>query len=94
MYKGGTITVGIEMTETGCVLTVADDGCGIPEDKLEHLTEAFYRVGKSRSRANGGAGLGLSLCARIAAMHGGDIHIDSQLGQGTSIRVELKGGRA
>ncbi len=94
MYKGGTITVGIEMTETGCVLTVADDGCGIPEDKLEHLTEAFYRVDKSRSRANGGAGLGLSLCARIAAMHGGDIHIDSQLGQGTSIRVELKGGRA
>ena len=46
------------MTDEGCVLCVDDDGPGIPEDAREHLTEAFYRVDKSRSRKQGGAGLG------------------------------------
>ena len=60
---------------------------------LAHLTEAFYRVDKSRARAQGGAGLGLALCERIAVLHGGAIHFASTPGQGTTVTVSLEGGR-
>ena len=60
---------------------------------LAHLTEAFYRVDKSRSRAQGGAGLGLSLCNEIVQLHGGTMQFKSRVGNGTVVTVELKGGR-
>mgnify|MGYP005806994199 CR=1 FL=1 len=90
---GGTILVTVELTGEGCRLTVADDGPGIPKESLERLTEAFYRVDKSRSRQQGGAGLGLTLCAKIAQLHRGTLSFDSQEGQGTKVTAELKGGR-
>jgi signal transduction histidine kinase len=65
----------------------------MPPEALQHLTEVFYRVDKSRSRAQGSAGLGLSLCAKIVERHHGTIHFDSKLGTGTTITVDLKGGR-
>ena len=68
------------------------DGC-IPPEALAHLTEAFYRVDKSRSRAQGGAGLGLSLCNEIVQLHGGTMQFESRVGNGTVVTVELKGGR-
>ena len=89
----GTIAVTVALTEQGCCLTVQDTGRGMPPDVLSHLTEAFYRVDKSRSRAQGGAGLGLALCQRIVSLHGGTIHFASQPGQGTTVTVCLKGGR-
>lgn len=92
MPKGGTIKLILRITESGCQLIVCDNGSGIPKESLSHLTEAFYRVDKSRSRAQGGAGLGLALCMSIAQMHHGDIYFSSQVGQGTIVTVNLNGG--
>lgn len=93
LEKGGRIALTCTMTETGCHLTVEDNGQGMPPEVLAHLTEAFYRVDKSRARAQGGAGLGLALCERIAVLHGGAIHFASTPGQGTTVTVSLEGGR-
>lgn len=93
LEHGGTIWVQSELTPEGCILSVRDNGRGIPPQALEHLTEAFYRVDKSRSRLQGGAGLGLTLCAKIAALHHGSLRFDSVPGQGTTVTVILKGGR-
>lgn len=89
----GHIFVAVHMTKDGCVLLVEDDGPGIPEEAKAHLTEAFYRVDKSRSRKQGGAGLGLTLCANIAELHGGALGFENREGGGTRVRVELRGGR-
>lgn len=89
----GHILVAVHMTNDGCVLLVEDDGPGIPEEAKAHLTEAFYRVDKSRSRKQGGAGLGLTLCANIAELHGGALVFENREGGGTRVRVELRGGR-
>ena len=93
MEGPGTIAVTTAMTGDGSTLTVRDTGRGMPPEVLDHLTEAFYRVDKSRSRAQGGAGLGLTLCDRIAALHQGQLRLESRPGQGTTVTVTLKGGR-
>ena len=66
---------------------VTDDGKGMTEEQLAHITEPFYRTDKARSRAEGGAGLGLALCKRIVTLHGGEMHFDSRLGKGTTVTV-------
>ena len=91
--NGGYIYVWQEMLPDGCRVRVLDNGRGIPPEALTHLTEAFYRVDKSRSRAQGGAGLGLSLCNEIVQLHGGTMQFESRVGNGTVVTVELKGGR-
>lgn len=91
---GGNIYVLQEMLPDGCRVRVLDNGRGIPPEALAHLTEAFYRVDKSRSRAQGGAGLGLALCNEIVHLHGGTMQFESRVGNGTVVTVELKGGRA
>ena len=78
--------------DPGYCIQVTDNGRGIPAEDLGRLTEAFYMVDKSRSRAEGGAGLGLAVCQRIVALHGGTMEFESTPGQGTSVRVHLKGG--
>lgn len=93
MAKGGRLTLNCYMTEDGCEIQVIDTGCGIPKEALGHLTEAFYRVDKSRSRAMGGVGLGLTLCDRIIKLHRGEMEIISEAEQGTVISVWLRGGR-
>ena len=93
MENGGEITLTCAMTEGGCVLSVRDNGRGIPPEALAHLTEAFYRVDKSRARAQGGAGLGLTLCDRIVKAHGGSLTIESAPVQGTLVTACLEGGR-
>ncbi len=94
MDNGGAIFILAELTEEGCRFSVTDNGRGIPEADLARITEAFYRVDKSRSRAQGGVGLGLALCDEIARLHHGSLTIRSVLGRGTVITAELKGGRA
>ncbi len=69
------------------VVTVFDNGRGMSEDDMNHITEAFYRVDKSRSRAEGGVGLGLSLCEQIAVRHGATISFSSQPNQGTKVKI-------
>ena len=91
--EGGHIWVAVRMTDEGCVLCVDDDGPGIPEEAREHLTEAFYRVDKSRSRKQGGAGLGLTLCAEIVKLHCGTLVFKRRRGGGTRVIAELRGGR-
>ena len=68
-------------------LMVQDFGKGIPAEDLEKVTEAFYMVDKSRSRASGSVGLGLSLCKKIAEIHGFQMKIQSKTGDGTSVIV-------
>lgn len=91
---GGHIHIRSAMTKEGCCIEVTDNGKGIPKEAIAHITEAFYRVDKSRSRAQGGAGLGLTLCAEIARMHSGTISFQSDEGTGTAVTVDLKGGLA
>lgn len=73
-------------------LTVADHGCGIPQSEISRVTEPFYMVDKSRARKQGGSGLGLALCKRIAEAHGSDLHIESTPGEGTRVSVILRKG--
>jgi len=70
-------------------VTVRDSGPGIPAEDLPHIFERFYRVDKSRSRARGGSGLGLSIAQTIVDAHGGRIQARSELGKGTEIDVLL-----
>jgi signal transduction histidine kinase len=75
--------------EGGVELRVADRGDGIPESALPHVFERFFRADRSRSRASGGAGLGLSICKAIVERSGGTIHIESAVGTGTEVTVTL-----
>jgi signal transduction histidine kinase len=90
----GWIHITVAMLPGGCRLAISDSGKGISAEALQHLTEAFYRVDKSRSRSQGSAGLGLTLCAKIAKLHHGEIHFSSKPGTGTTVTVDLKGGKA
>lgn len=92
MEQGGHLLIRVEMLEEGCCIIVEDEGTGIPEGELAKITEAFYRVDKSRSRAQGGAGLGLALCREIVSLHGGSLVFENREDKGTRVKVELKGG--
>lgn len=90
MEGGGKIFVtGVRQKGTYCIC-VRDTGTGIPQGELERITEAFYMVDKSRSRAQGGAGLGLALCETIMRLHHGKMRIVSEVKTGTSVILELK----
>ncbi len=70
---------------TAGTASVEDDGKGMSADELLHITEPFYRTDKSRSRADGGAGLGLALCKNIAEAHGASLRFESEIGKGTKV---------
>lgn len=87
----GEVTVGCKTDESGRpLLFVRDNGIGMTQDQLARITEPFYRTDKSRSRSEGGTGLGLSLCAQIVAAHDGTLEFTSAPGQGTTALVRLK----
>lgn len=90
--KSGTKTVSLLGKNQGetYVISVIDQGRGIPREELDKITEAFYMVDKSRSRKEHGAGLGLALCVRIAELHGTALHYDSELGKGTTVSMTLR----
>ncbi len=71
------------------ILEVADQGIGMTKEQIAHIKEAFYRVDKSRSRAAGGAGLGLSICERIVQLHRGSLMFISEPGKGTTAQIML-----
>lgn len=88
--EGGRVTVGLARVNGWARLTVCDTGVGIPPDELPRIFDRFYRVDKARTRAQGGAGLGLSIAQRIAQMHGGRIEAASEgLDKGTTFSVWL-----
>ncbi|MDO5127257.1 MAG: HAMP domain-containing sensor histidine kinase [Eubacteriales bacterium] len=88
--NGGSVDVIGNCSDKGYVLTVCDNGPGITEDQIDKIVEPFYMVDKSRARKQGGAGLGLALCSRIAKIHGTKLHIQSKENVGTRISVILK----
>lgn len=92
MDGAGDISVRGVLIPGGCQFLVTDNGRGMEETELSRITEAFYRVDKSRSRQQGGAGLGLALCRRIAEFHGGYIRFASTPGSGTQVTVTLYEG--
>lgn len=69
------------------MVTVTDQGYGIPAEEIERVKDAFYRVDKARSRKAGGNGIGLALCDRIARLHGAELRIESRVGEGTRVTV-------
>ncbi len=73
--------------------SVRDTGPGIPPEHLPRLTERFYRVDRSRSRETGGTGLGLAIVKHVVQRHGGELHIESRLGQGSTFSFWLPAGR-
>jgi signal transduction histidine kinase len=86
---GGTVTLRTAATDGQAHLIVEDTGVGIPPEHLRHLGERFYRVDPARSRAAGGAGLGLAIAFQIAAAHGGTLKITSAPGRGTRVTLSL-----
>lgn len=87
--QGGDMLVSLRRKNGDACVAVKDNGTGIPEEHLKHIFKRFYRVDKSRSRSEGGAGLGLSICQRIAEIHGGTIEVESQIGKGSTFTVFL-----
>ncbi|MGO4424399.1 sensor histidine kinase [Streptomyces sp. MCAF7] len=76
------------------LLRVEDEGPGIPEHAVPHVFDRFYRADRGRSRASGGSGLGLSIVAAIAELHGGRVRLDTAPGRGTRVEVVLPGRAA
>ena len=73
-------------------IKVVDNGRGIPEEEISRITEAFYMVDKSRSRKEGGAGIGMALCQKIIQLHNGTMVVQSRLGEGTVIKITFPRG--
>ena len=87
--KGSQIDVSAKLRENKPEICVRDNGPGIPEADLPHIFERFYRVDKGRSREKGGTGLGLSIVKHIVQLHGGQVRVESKLGQGTAFYFTL-----
>ena len=86
---GGKVSLSLSKEADWAFFEVSDTGVGIPPENLPHIYDRFYRVDKSRARAQGGSGLGLSIAQWIAQAHGGAIRVSSQVGEGTQFTVTL-----
>ena len=88
--RGGDVRIGAEPIAGDRVeVTVTDTGIGIPRSDLPRITERFYRVDKARSRELGGTGLGLAIVRHLVLAHGGELAIESEVEQGTTVRFTL-----
>ena len=87
--EGGVIRVRLIRSGRDAILTVTDNGPGIPKADQAHIFDRFYRVDKARSRETGGTGLGLSIVHQMVLMHGGTVSVDSDEGSGATFTVEL-----
>jgi signal transduction histidine kinase len=87
--EGGEIKIGIIKTEKDVIVSVSDNGVGIPKDDLPRIFERFYRVDKTRSRDMGGSGLGLSIVKHILELHNSTIKVESEEGKGTRFEFNL-----
>lgn len=87
--SGSTVNVSISDSDSHVLLRVKDEGPGIPKQYRESIFQPFFRLDKSRSRAYGGAGLGLALVWEIAALHGGTVEVEASSENGTTMLVSL-----
>lgn len=85
--KGGRVSVDVKQSDAAITLTVKDTGIGIPKAEQSRVFERFYRVDKSHSKAVGGTGLGLSIVKHGAALHHAAIELNSEVGEGTEIKL-------
>lgn len=83
MRAGGTEPVCVTLMKNG--FSVTDSGCGMTKEQIARAFDPFYKADKSRARTHGGAGLGLTLCQKIACLHGGKLEIESEVGIGTRV---------
>lgn len=88
-YPGGKVELEIGRRGDMAVIRVKDTGAGIPKEALPRIFDRFYRADPARSRAEGGAGIGLAIVKAIVENHGGTIAVESEEGQGTVFTVEL-----
>lgn len=86
---GSAVRISASVFDGKLLIEVADQGAGMTEEQISHIKEAFYRADKSRSRAAGGAGLGLSICDKIVTLHQGELSFISSPGKGCVARVIL-----
>lgn len=86
---GGKITVSMKTTDTQMILSISDEGLGIPKKDLPKIFDRFYRVDKARSRAQGGSGLGLAIAKEIIKQHNGFIWAKSEYGKGSTFTIVL-----
>ena len=87
--SGGHVQLGLRLENDQALVEISDTGMGISEKDLPHVFERFYRADQVRSRETRGSGLGLAIAKWIAERHGGTINLQSQAGQGTTVRVYL-----
>ena len=85
----GIVRITVTEEEKRLIIRVSDTGCGVPEQYRESIFQPFFRVDKSRSRENGGVGLGLSLVWEIVTLHGGEVCVEKSSEKGTTIAVKL-----
>jgi two-component system phosphate regulon sensor histidine kinase PhoR len=90
--EGSVVVVTLEERADEVVMSVTDEGQGVPREHLPRLFERFYRVDKARSRDLGGTGLGLAIVKHVAQIHGGRVSVDSVVGRGSTFRVHLPRG--
>ncbi len=86
---GDLVEITVRKEHKRAIIRVSDNGPGIPAHALPHVFDRFYRVDKARSRESGGTGLGLAIARHIVDAHGGTISVESTLGEGTVVTVEL-----
>lgn len=88
-HEGGKVRIDIRGTIDMVFIVVSDTGIGIPESDIPYIFERFYRTDKSRSRATGGAGIGLTIVKSIVEAHGGSIAVQSTVNRGSVFTVTL-----
>jgi two-component system sensor histidine kinase VicK len=86
---GGIITCRLLETHNHVIMSITDQGLGIPKDSISHIFDRFYRVDKARSRAQGGTGLGLAISKEVIQLHGGRIWVESREGEGSTFYISL-----
>lgn len=86
---GGKITFSMKTTDTQLIISISDEGLGIPKEDLPKIFDRFYRVDKARSRAQGGTGLGLAIAKEIIKQHKGFIWAKSEYGHGSTFTIVL-----
>ena len=87
--KGGKVDAAIQLKDNQAVITVTDNGIGIPAEAQSRVFERFYRVDKGRARKNGGTGLGLAIVKHIVQLYGGTVALKSEVGKGSTFTVKL-----
>ncbi len=85
----GTVSISASVVGEFVEIVVADRGVGIPTRDLDRIFERFYRVDRARSRETGGTGLGLAIVRHVASNHGGDVHVKSREGEGSTFTLRI-----